>query len=108
MQCHQAADERGVIGLAFQTKEPASHLLSFTIGYLLSQTDISIHCPVRKRRAIWPLATPAKKIVTGRYLEQDVAQIFFVDLVSYSVIPPEKLTPPPSKPAKNPVHDRSP
>ncbi len=49
-QAHAEAYERGVIGLAFTGRAP--HLLSFTMGYLLSQTDISIHCPVTMTGAV--------------------------------------------------------
>lgn len=49
--CHAEAYRRGVIGLAF-TPEPAPHLLSFAMGYLLSETDISIHCPVTMTGAV--------------------------------------------------------
>ncbi|MGB9151931.1 MAG: acyl-CoA dehydrogenase family protein [Alphaproteobacteria bacterium] len=51
-ECHQEAYRRGTIGLAFQEQNPAPHLLSFTMGYLLSQTDISIHCPVTMTGAV--------------------------------------------------------
>lgn len=47
---HQEAYRRGTIGLAFSGQAP--HLLSFTMGYLLSQADISIHCPVTMTGAV--------------------------------------------------------
>jgi len=49
--CHREAYRRGVIGLAFG-KMAAPHLLSFTMGYLLSTADISIHCPVTMTGAL--------------------------------------------------------
>jgi len=49
--CHAEAYRRGAIGLAFG-KDPAPHLLSFTMGYLLSTADISIHCPVTMTGAL--------------------------------------------------------
>lgn len=49
--CHAEAYRRGVIGLAF-TEDPAPHLLSFALGYLLSESDISIHCPVTMTGAV--------------------------------------------------------
>lgn len=47
---HQDAYRRGTIGLAFNGQAP--HLLSFTMGYLLSQADISVHCPVTMTGAV--------------------------------------------------------
>src|ERR1700685_4312865 len=34
----------GIIGLPYS--EGAPHLLTFTMGYILSQADVSLHCPV--------------------------------------------------------------
>ncbi len=50
--CHQEAYRRGTIGLAFQDKNPEPHLLSFVMGYMLSQADISVHCPVTMTGAV--------------------------------------------------------
>ncbi|MGP1395717.1 MAG: acyl-CoA dehydrogenase family protein [Inquilinaceae bacterium] len=53
--CHAEVYRRGVIGHAFATDgKPATapHLLSFTFGYLLSQADVSIHCPVTMTGAV--------------------------------------------------------
>lgn len=47
---HQELYRRGIIGLAYSEKAP--HLLSFTMGYLLSQADISLHCPVTLTGAV--------------------------------------------------------
>ena len=49
-QQHQEAYRRGIIGLAYT--ESAPHLLSFAMGYLLSQADISLHCPVTLTGAV--------------------------------------------------------
>lgn len=51
-EAHQEAYKRGAIGLAFQDKDPEPHLLSFTMGYMLSQADISVHCPVTMTGAV--------------------------------------------------------
>jgi alkylation response protein AidB-like acyl-CoA dehydrogenase len=68
--CHAEAYRRGVIGLAF-AKTPALHLLSFTMGYLLSTADISIHCPVTMTGALaYVLARVAPPDVRKTYLPQ--------------------------------------
>jgi len=51
-EAHQEAYKRGVIGLAFQEKDPEPHLLTFTMGYMLAQADISVHCPVTMTGAV--------------------------------------------------------
>jgi len=51
LACHREAYRRGVVGLAYADK-PAPHALSFVMGYLLSQADISIHCPVTMTGAV--------------------------------------------------------
>src|SRR5690606_37338559 len=43
---------RGVIGLSFTDKNPEPHTLSFVMGYLLSHSDISTHCPVTMTGAV--------------------------------------------------------
>lgn len=43
---------RGVIGLAFAEQDPEPHSLSFMMGYLLSHSDISTHCPVTMTGAV--------------------------------------------------------
>ncbi len=68
--CHREAYRRGVVGLAFG-KEPAPHLLSFTMGYLLSTADISIHCPVTMTGALaYVLARVAPPAVRKAYLPE--------------------------------------
>lgn len=47
---HQEAYRRGIIGLPYS--EGAPHSLSFAMGYLLSQADISLHCPVTLTGAV--------------------------------------------------------
>ena len=70
-KCHQEAYERGVIGLAFQDQNPEPHLLSFTLGYMLSQTDISVHCPVTMTGAVaYVLDHYAPQTVRDEYLHE--------------------------------------
>ena len=47
---HQEAYRRGIIGLPYT--EGAPHLVSFAMGFLLSQADISLHCPVTLTGAV--------------------------------------------------------
>jgi alkylation response protein AidB-like acyl-CoA dehydrogenase len=49
-QQHQETYARGII--AWPYTEHAPHLLSFTMGFLLSQADISLHCPVTLTGAV--------------------------------------------------------
>jgi acyl-CoA dehydrogenase len=46
------AYRRGVIGLAYAPQGPHTHLVSFVMGYLLSKSDISTHCPVTLTGAV--------------------------------------------------------
>lgn len=58
---------RGIIGLPYLEKAP--HLLTFTMGYLLSQADISLHCPVTLTGAVaYVLAIHAPEKVRQRFL----------------------------------------
>src|SRR5208337_5677827 len=41
---HQELYRRGIVGLPYVEKAP--HLLTFAMGYVLAQADISLHCPV--------------------------------------------------------------
>lgn len=50
--CHREAYRRGAVGLAFGDPPAAPHLVCFAMGYLLSQADISIHCPVTMTGAV--------------------------------------------------------
>ncbi|HEY3929667.1 MAG TPA: acyl-CoA dehydrogenase family protein [Candidatus Koribacter sp.] len=47
---HQECYRRGIIALPYD--EAAPHLVSFAMGYLLSQADISLHCPVTLTGAV--------------------------------------------------------
>ena len=64
---HQELYRRGIIGLHYV--EDAPHLLTFTMGYLLAQADISLHCPVTLTGAVaHVLASHASEAVRQRYL----------------------------------------
>ncbi|MGL4963048.1 MAG: acyl-CoA dehydrogenase family protein [Inquilinus sp.] len=66
--CHADAYRRGVIGLAFGP-ERAPHLLSFVMGGMLSQADISVHCPVTMTGAVaWALDRLAPDPVRSQWL----------------------------------------
>ncbi len=65
--CHAEAYRRGAIGLAFTGQAP--HFLSFTMGYLLSQADIAIHCPVTMTGAVaYVLDRLAPRALRDQYL----------------------------------------
>ena len=67
--CHQEAYQKGTIGLAFMDHDPEPHLLSFAMGYMLSQSDISVHCPVTMTGAVaYVLDKFAPKDVRDAYL----------------------------------------
>lgn len=67
--CHQEAYQKGTIGLAFMDQDPEPHLLSFAMGYMLSQSDISVHCPVTMTGAVaYVLDKFAPKDVRDAYL----------------------------------------
>jgi len=69
--CHQEVYKKGAIGLAFLEDDPEPHLLSFTMGYLLSQADISVHCPVTMTGAVaYVLDKFAPKDVRDAYLHE--------------------------------------
>ena len=42
---------RGIVGLNY-TETPASYLITFAMGYLTSQSDVSLHCPVTMTGAV--------------------------------------------------------
>lgn len=71
-ECHNEAYERGTIGLAFQEQDPEPHLLTFTMGYMLSQTDISVHCPVTM--------TGAVAYVLDKYAPQGVRDAYLYEM----------------------------
>jgi len=62
---------RGVIGSPYA--EQAPHLLSFTMGYVLSQADISLHCPVT--------LTGAVAYVLGSHAPEKIRQRFLYDVI---------------------------
>ena len=67
---HAETYARGIIGKAYG-KNPEPHLISFVMGYLLSHTDISIHCPVTMTGAVaYVLDTLAPQAVKDKYLHQ--------------------------------------
>ena len=68
---HQELYRRGIIGLPYT--ENAPHLLTFTMGYLLAQADISLHCPVT--------LTGAVACVLGSHAPENVRQRFLYDVV---------------------------
>jgi alkylation response protein AidB-like acyl-CoA dehydrogenase len=68
-QQHQEVYRRGAIGLPYLQAAP--HLLSFTMGFLLSQADISLHCPVTLTGAVaYVLGYHASRDLRARYLHQ--------------------------------------
>jgi alkylation response protein AidB-like acyl-CoA dehydrogenase len=68
--CHGEAYRRGAVGLPYADETSGgSHAVCFTMGYLLSHADISIHCPVTMTGAVaHVLATLAPAAVRDRYL----------------------------------------
>jgi acyl-CoA dehydrogenase len=68
---HQELYRRGIIGLPYAEKAP--HLLTFAMGYLLSQADISLHCPVTLTGAVaYVLSAHAPEAVRQRFLHDVV------------------------------------
>src|SRR5271165_6952521 len=64
---HRELYRRGIIGLPYT--ENAPHLLTFTMGFLLAQADISLHCPVTLTGAVaYVLGTHAPDTVSQRFL----------------------------------------
>jgi len=68
---HQELYRRGIIGLPYAEKAP--HLLTFAMGYVLAQADISLHCPVT--------LTGAVAYVLGSHAPDAVRQRFLYDVV---------------------------
>ena len=48
---HREVYERGIVGLNYGP-EPRPYTLTFAMGYLLAQSDISVHCPVTLTGAV--------------------------------------------------------
>jgi len=66
-QQHQELYRRGIIARPYVDDAP--HLLTFTMGYLLAQSDISLHCPVTLTGAVaYVLAGHAPEATRQRYL----------------------------------------
>jgi acyl-CoA dehydrogenase len=64
---HRELYRLGIVGLPFA--ENAPHLLTFTMGYILSQADISLHCPVTLTGAVaYVLGSHAPESIRQRYL----------------------------------------
>ncbi len=64
---HRELYRRGIIGLPYT--EGAPHLLTFTMGYILSQADISLDCPVTLTGSLaYVLACHAPDAVRQQYL----------------------------------------
>ena len=62
------AYRRGVVGLNYG-EAPAPFLLTFAMGYLLSQADVSLHCPVTMTGAVaYILSRHGPAAVRERYL----------------------------------------
>ncbi len=70
-QQHQELYRRGIIGLPYA--ENAPHLLTFAMGYVLAQADISLHCPVT--------LTGAVAYVLSAHAPDKLRQRFLHDLV---------------------------
>ena len=68
---HEQLYRRGIIGLPYAERAP--HLLTFAMGYVLSQADISLHCPVT--------LTGAVAYVLGSHAPDAVRQQFLYDVV---------------------------
>ena len=68
---HAELYRRGIIGLPYS--EDAPHLLTFTMGFILSQADISLHCPVT--------LTGAVAYVLGLHAPDALRQRFLHDVV---------------------------
>jgi len=68
-QQHQECYRRGIIGLPYS--ENAPHLVSFAMGFLLSQADISLHCPVTLTGAVaYVLGSHSDAHLRAQYLHE--------------------------------------
>jgi alkylation response protein AidB-like acyl-CoA dehydrogenase len=68
---HEEIYRRGIVGLPYS--EGAPHLLSFAMGYLLAEADISLHCPAT--------LTGAVAYVLGYHAPENVRNIYLPELV---------------------------
>lgn len=64
--------ERGIVGLNYGD-DPAPFLVTFAMGYILSQADISLHCPVTM--------TGAVAYVLDRFAPKKIRECYLHDLV---------------------------
>jgi alkylation response protein AidB-like acyl-CoA dehydrogenase len=69
---HREVYERGIVGLNYAA-EPRPFALTFAMGYLLAQSDISIHCPVT--------LTGAVAYVLDRFAPAAIKDAYLPDLV---------------------------
>jgi acyl-CoA dehydrogenase len=68
---HAEVYRRGIIGLPYA--EGAPHLLTFAMGFILSQSDISLHCPVTLTGAVaYVLGSHAPDAVRRQFLHDAV------------------------------------
>lgn len=66
---HQECYRRGIVGLPYS--EGAPHLVSFAMGFLLSQADISLHCPVTLTGAVaYVLGCRADPALRAKHLNE--------------------------------------
>ena len=66
---HREVYRRGIVGLNYGAR-PKPYVLTFAMGYLLAQADISLHCPVTLTGAVaYVLSRHAPQDVRARYLE---------------------------------------
>ena len=70
LACHAEAYRRGMVGLPY-AERGTGHAICFALGYLLSQVDIAIHCPVTMTGAVaHVLDTLAPADLKRRYLPE--------------------------------------
>ena len=68
---HAELYRRGIVGLPYSAGAP--HLLTFAMGYILSQADISLHCPVTLTGSVaYVLSAHAPDAVRQKYLNDVV------------------------------------
>jgi alkylation response protein AidB-like acyl-CoA dehydrogenase len=71
---HRQVYEQGIVGLNYGPSAQ-SYLLTFAMGYLLSQADISIHCPVTLSGAVaYVLDRLAPQALRDQYLPHLIRQ----------------------------------
>ncbi len=69
-QASEDVYRRGIVGLNYQD-DPASFLVTFAMGYLTSQSDPSLHCPVTMTGAVaYVIDKFAPPAVREKYLHQ--------------------------------------